>query len=98
MIFHENRLLADDSHEISYLILSKIRKDCGKFVDCCSRDWRLKGLMIITPLTNSYAYTYQSRILYGKYMATNKRYAQNFILPFDRYSKATILNPLSKQF
>ena len=26
MIFHENRLLADDSHVISYLILSKIRK------------------------------------------------------------------------
>ena len=27
MIFHENRLLADDSHEISCLIFSKIRKD-----------------------------------------------------------------------
>ena len=27
MIFHENRLLADDSHEISYLIFSKTRKD-----------------------------------------------------------------------
>ena len=27
MIFHENRLLADDSDEISYLIFSKIRKD-----------------------------------------------------------------------
>ena len=27
MILHENRLLADDSHEISYLILSKTRKD-----------------------------------------------------------------------
>ena len=28
MVFHENRLLADDSHEISYLIFfSKIRKD-----------------------------------------------------------------------
>ena len=26
MIFHENRLLADDSHEISYLIFSKIGK------------------------------------------------------------------------
>ena len=26
MIFHENRLLADDSHEISYLIFWKIRK------------------------------------------------------------------------
>ena len=26
MILHENRLLADDSHEISYLIFSKITK------------------------------------------------------------------------
>ena len=26
MIFHENRLLADDSHEISYLCFLKIRK------------------------------------------------------------------------
>ena len=26
MIFHENRLLADDSHEISYLIFRKLRK------------------------------------------------------------------------
>ena len=30
MIFHENRLLADDSHEISYLIFSKIGKDFTK--------------------------------------------------------------------
>ena len=29
MIFHENRLLADDSREISYLI-TKIRKDVAK--------------------------------------------------------------------
>ena len=27
MIFHENCLPADDSHEISYLIFSKIKKD-----------------------------------------------------------------------
>ena len=27
MIFRENRLLADDSHEIVYLIFLKIRKD-----------------------------------------------------------------------
>ena len=27
MVFHENFLLANDSHEISYLIFSKIRKD-----------------------------------------------------------------------
>ena len=26
MIFHENRLLSDDSHEISYLFLSKLGK------------------------------------------------------------------------
>ena len=45
MIFHENRLLADYSHEISYLIFLKIRKDIDveKFVVCCSRDWPFKG-------------------------------------------------------
>ena len=30
MIFHENRLLADDSHEISFLISFKIGKDVAK--------------------------------------------------------------------
>ena len=30
MIFHKNRLLADDSHEISCLFFSKIRKDDEK--------------------------------------------------------------------
>ena len=29
-------------------------------------------------------------------MATNKRYAQTFILPFHRNSKTTLFNPLSK--
>ena len=59
MTFHENRLLADDSHEISFLILtilmkyhslilSKIRKDVAKFVVCCSGDWRLKGSIFFT--------------------------------------------------
>ena len=43
MISHKNRLLVDISHEISYLIFSKIRKDAAKFVVCCSRDWRFKG-------------------------------------------------------
>ena len=43
MIFHENRLLADDSHVTSCLIFSKIRKDVAKFVVCCSREWRFKG-------------------------------------------------------
>ena len=47
-ILHENRLLADDSHEISYLIFvtlffSKIQKNVAKFVVWCSRDWRFKG-------------------------------------------------------
>ena len=42
MIFYENRLLADDSHEISYLIFSKFSKDVAKFVVCCSCDWRLR--------------------------------------------------------
>ena len=32
MIFHENRLLADGSHEISYLILLKIWKDVATSV------------------------------------------------------------------
>ena len=43
MIFHENCLLADSSHEMSCLIFSKIRKDVANFVVCCSRDWRFKG-------------------------------------------------------
>ena len=42
MIFHENRLLADDSREKSYLIFSKIGKDVSKFVFCCSCDEGLK--------------------------------------------------------
>ena len=42
-IFHENRLLADDSHEniIPYFFTSG--KDVLKFVVCCSCDWRFKG-------------------------------------------------------
>ena len=43
MIFHENRLLADDSHEISYLFFTKIEENVAKFVVCCSPDWRFKG-------------------------------------------------------
>ena len=31
MIFHENSLLADDSHEISYLIFVERRKDVANF-------------------------------------------------------------------
>ena len=36
MIFHENRLLADDSHEYQTLSFSKIGKDVAKFVVCCN--------------------------------------------------------------
>ena len=47
MIFHENRLPADDSHEISYLIFfSKIGKEVANFVVCCSCEWCFKGLNI----------------------------------------------------
>ena len=35
MIFQENHLLADDSHEIPHIIFSKIRKDVTKFVPGC---------------------------------------------------------------
>ena len=51
MIFHENRLLADDSHEKSYLTIltkyhtlfwSKNKKDVAKIVVSCSRDWRFE--------------------------------------------------------
>ena len=47
MIFHENRLPADDSHEISYLIFFlKIRKDIAKFVVCCSLDLSVKRMLL----------------------------------------------------
>ena len=46
MIFHENCLLADNSHEKSYLIFSKIWKDVGKFVVCCSCDLGFKGSVV----------------------------------------------------
>ena len=35
--------MADDSHEISYLIFFEIGVDVSKFVVCCSGDWRFKG-------------------------------------------------------
>ena len=44
MIVHENCLLADDSHEVSYLIFFlKTKRIVAKFVICCSRDWCFKG-------------------------------------------------------
>ena len=49
MLFHENRLLAEDFQEISYLdtlFYSKIRKAVSKFAVCCSHDWRFKGKVL----------------------------------------------------
>ena len=43
MIFHENRLLADDSHVTSYFIFVKNWEKCR-----CSRDWRFKGYYAIS--------------------------------------------------
>ena len=47
MIYHGNRPLADDSHEISYLIFVKTRKDVAKIFVCSSRDWRLMGKKLL---------------------------------------------------
>ena len=45
MIFHENRVLADDAHEISYLIFlekfGKMSQNLSLAALC--RDWRFKG-------------------------------------------------------
>ena len=38
---------ADDSHEIPYLIFSKIGKDIAKFVVCSSSCRRFTGLMVL---------------------------------------------------
>ena len=43
MIFHEIRLLANNSHEISFLISFENYERCKKIVVCCSRDWRFEG-------------------------------------------------------
>ena len=48
MIFHESRLLADDSHVISYLISVEIGKDVSKFAVYCSCDWRFKETRSVT--------------------------------------------------
>ena len=42
MMFHENGLLADDSHEISYLIVLENWEDVAKFDGCCSCEWHFK--------------------------------------------------------
>ena len=46
MVFRENRLLADDSHEISFLISFENEEGVTRFVVCCSRDWRIKVKII----------------------------------------------------
>ena len=45
-----NRLLADDSHEISYLIFVKTRKDVAKFVVCCFMigAFKVKFIILVT--------------------------------------------------
>ena len=53
MIFHENRLLADDSHEISYLNFV----DVAKSVDCCVRDWRFKSYLCFLLIYENLAIT-----------------------------------------
>ena len=45
MIFYENRLLADDSQEISYLFFLKIKEDV-----CSSGDWHFMGKQYVTIL------------------------------------------------
>ena len=48
MIFHENRLLADDSHKISFLIFSENWKKKLQNLSSaqCSCDWHFKGKYI----------------------------------------------------
>ena len=53
MIFHENRLLADDSHVISYLIFVEIGKD----VQNLSSAAVVVGALRVKP--NGLAYSYQ---------------------------------------
>ena len=52
MIFHENRLLADNSHVISYLIFVENWEKYCKICRLCSRDWRFKGLTYTDDLTD----------------------------------------------
>ena len=58
MIFHENRLLADDSHDISYLIFVENWENISKFVVCCSRDWCFKDKIYI--LSQNYKTTHKA--------------------------------------
>ena len=85
MIFHENRLLADDSHVISYLILSKIGKDHARMKIPA---WFPggKGTNFCSTLR-----------LYPVWIFTNIQYKRNFIFSnrskeFQAYSQTKYLN------
>ena len=57
MIFHENRQLADKSHEIPHLIFVE---NYEKFVVCFSFDWRINApdltlLVLFAILENNYS-------------------------------------------
>ena len=84
-MFHKNRLLADDSHEISCLIFSKIRKNITKFVVRCSCDWRFKGK------TMQYA-TKTAQYLIGCKMRKCKSKIMAKILTSIKSMEAAILN------
>ena len=43
MIFHENRLPADDSHEISYLIVTFEKRQNLKMLSAANYRWRFMG-------------------------------------------------------
>ena len=48
MIFHENCLLADNSHEISYLIFFQIREDVAKSAAVMIGALRVKILWVLS--------------------------------------------------
>ena len=55
MIFHENRLLADDSHEISYhIFFSKIRKISQKLSSAAVVIGTLRALVFIKCTCNNF--------------------------------------------
>ena len=55
-------LLADNSHEISYLFFSKIVKDVAEFVFCCSCDWQSYRLLLMALCCESYELFYSIRL------------------------------------
>ena len=66
MIFHENRLLADDSHVILYLIFVKNWENVTKFVVCCCRG-ALRANLYLLSLFHSFR-----RLLPGKMASSPK--------------------------